>query len=696
MSAQRFSAGKHIQWRGETFEIKRLLPDHQINLENIITGAAIVASIVDLVKDLYDGLLSFVLEGKRVASATEVRPLNLSDYPEHLVDVARFRLQVINPLLDLESRTRQDVIDRVREINEPNAATGQAVVARTVSVASVYRWLAGYEKSGRDVRSLIPSIDRRGGKGNWRVEPEIEAIIGSTIQDKYFAREKRTVDDILEEVAARLEEENRVRPTAEKLSCPSRTTIDRRIEALDMRAVFTARHGKRAAKRQFRQFGKGPQAEMPLERVEIDHTRIDLIVIDDKDNLPLGRATLTDCMDVATRYPLGYYLSFDPPSYYSVMECLYHSIRPKENVKEKYGTEHDWIAYGIPATLVTDNGKEFIGRSLEDACLSLNIVLEQMPIKQPHYKGKIERLFKTIGTVLQGIPGTTYSNVQQRGDYDSVGQACVYLDEVEALLNIFFVDIYAERLHKGIEGVPARRWEQAIRNGLLPRVPASADELLILLGQVDWRTIQHYGIDFQSIRYNCPELAFLRNRLQGEKAKIKFHPGDLSRLHVYDPFNERYIPVPAEDSEGYTVGLSLWKHRVIRRFALSERDKVDLAALGRAKRKIQDIVDRARSRKRTGTRSSIARWDSSGQAASLADKEPTTDTPAADDSQTGTQLPDGSMPHPNLDHPSPPHDENALPTEPGGDDGWGITYDLPRSRSDAKTEPMEVSGNGGE
>jgi len=133
-------------------------------------------------------------------------------------------------------------------------------------------------------------------------------------------------------------------------------------------------HGAQSARRETRavkQYSQTPYPDVPLERVEIDHTRADLVVIDDRDNLPLGRLTLTYCLDTATRYPLGYYLGFEPPSYLTVMECLHHAILPKKDVRAKYGTEHAWLAYGIPATLVIDNGKEFIGHDLEDACCLL-------------------------------------------------------------------------------------------------------------------------------------------------------------------------------------------------------------------------------------------------------------------------------------------------------------------------------------
>jgi putative transposase len=148
--------------------------------------------------------------------------------------------------------------------------------------------------------------------------------------------------------------------------------------------------------------------------------------------------------------------------------------------------------------------------------------------------------------------------------------------------------------------------------GFAPALPPSAEELSILLGRTDTRALQHYGIKFASLRYNCDDLLTLRTRVKGQTVKIKYHPADLSCLYVYDPFERQYIRVPALDQE-YTQGLSLWKHRVIRQAVLDEQEQVDLVALGQAKRKIQAIVEEGRQRKRQQTRTRIARWDTAGK-----------------------------------------------------------------------------------
>lgn len=619
MSKHFFSSGARFLWQGMTYQILRLLPAGQVNIENMLSGAISVVEISDLTKALFNFELHFVSKSEIALSNGKAKDrgntprLSLTDYPEELVAVARYRLDVISPLLAMKRRTRADAIHRVNEIKSAQQGQSKRTLQNLVSVAAVYRWIGDYVNSGNDLRSLIPSVRERGGKSESRLNGEMEALADIVIQDKFKIQEKVSVDDVRYELAVRVAEENRVRPQDSQLTMPSRATLARRIEKSNAHRDYKTKRESNSIRKADVQCGQTPYPNLPLERVEIDHTRSDLIVIDDRDNLPLGRLTLTYCLDTATRYPLGYYLGFEPPSYLTVMECLHHAICPKDDLQKLYGVVHEWQAYGIPSNLVIDNGKEFIGHDLEDACLLLGIVLQYTPVRTPQFKAGVERMFGSLNTMFfHTLPGTTFSNPEERGGYDSTKQSCVYLSDVDKMLNIFLLDFYAERFHHGLKGIPARCWEEKMQHGFAPALPPSAEELSILLGRVTTRVLRPSGIEFASLRYNCDDLISLRTRLKGQPAKIKYHPSDLSSLHVYDSFERQYIRVPALAGE-YTQGLSLWKHRVISQAVLAEQDHVDLVALGKAKRKIQEIVDADRQRKRQGTRSKIARWDTAGK-----------------------------------------------------------------------------------
>jgi len=658
MSSYRFNPGQQFIWQGKRYEVKRVIaPDQRVNLECLENGILLLADMGVLIQEFFAGNLWFV-ERNAVSSDRPSADLDLASYPVEDVEIARWRLQVIQPILDLppDQQTEKAVVEHVKKIRASFPAGTSRKLSQVVSRTTLYRWLKIYRLSGNDVRSLLPQCDERGGVGKSRLKSEVDSLVQAVLKEYYLRAEPIGMDDLVALIAARIEEENRLRPKGHHLVIPSRATIARRMEALDIQEKMTAQHGRRTTARKFRQAEQMMYPDRPYERVEIDHTRCDVIVIDERDSLPLGRPTLTYCLDLATRYPLGFYLGFEPPSYFTVMECLHHAICAKEDVHEKYGAEHNWQAYGIPGTLVVDNGKEFIGQDLSDACAQLGIVLQQCPVMSPEFKAGVERHFGTLNSgVFHTLPGTTFSNMFERGEYDSVQRACISLNELEKALTIFLVDIYAERRHRGLNGVPARRWERSWTGDFIPRLPPSRDELMILLGKVEWRVLHSYGIELESLRYNASGLGELRERLRGEKVKLKYHPGDLSRIYIFDPFEKCYHELPSLTPE-YTQGLSIWKHRLIRRTASQEKEAVDLASLGKARQKIQEMVDRARTRKKTATRSKVARWDGK---------------------TTQGSLPEAAKTDANLTQPTNPNLNAGLETEL-----FEFDYDLPPSRHD--------------
>lgn len=612
MNTKRFSTGQRFRWNNVFFEVKRLTPSGQLNIENLETGAITTVPQDDLITALFTGLLTFETSGDNRLPSQSLPSdthLALSELPKQEQKRIRFRYEAIEPLLKLtiDNVPHKIVAQRVAEVKEKHH------IERGISVRSVYRWLKIYS-AANDIRALGSNYHRSGGKGRSRLKPELLALIDSVIKDFYYRPEKVSLDALYQILAARIDDENRLRPASEHLSFPDRSTIYRRIKTLNMEAQFTRKRRLKSDSSQ--QVGRMDYPKLPLDRVEIDHTLIDLVAVDEEYFKPIGRPTLTFCIDMATRYPLGYYLGFEPPSYLTVLECLYNAILPKTDTKERFKTQGQWQAYGIPNTLIVDNGKEFIGRDLEDACLSLGITLIYAPFKTPEYKGGVERGFGTLNTnILHQLPGTTFSNIIARGDYDSVKQASLTCDEIERIINLFIVDMYANNFHRGLQNAPAQQWNSLIQAGFSPRLPSSEADLRIVLGRTTTRKIGKQGISLERLRYNCPQLAPLRARLNGVEVKIKYHPGDLSRIHVFNPFERRYIEVPALDTE-YTTNLSLWKHRVIRQYIKKRNDIDTTISLGNTRLEIDAIANQAQQRqKRTSTGKKIARWNSKSASA---------------------------------------------------------------------------------
>lgn len=344
--------------------------------------------------------------------------------------------------------------------------------------------------------------------------------------------------------------------------------------------------------------------KLPLERVQIDHTVLDLIAVDDA--IPLGRVTFTYGIDMATGYPFGYCLSFGPPDYLTVLECLRQGILPK-NTKEQFGTQNEWLAYGIPTSLLIDSSSQYTSNSLNDICHLFEISLERGKVKAPWPMATLNRFMKTTLTqFIHTLPGTTLNSIVQKGNYQQENQIFTPIDELEKFINIYLVDDYAERFNRKLGSTPAQQWRHLTeQQDFCPRLPDNLKDFGLLFFPSTRRRIQHFGIMFESLQYCSPELTYLRAKLEDTTVTIKYNPGDLSDIHVYDPFTQTYIIVPTAD-QAYTQNLSLWKHKSILKFIHQDQTLSSLN-LSQVKQRIQEIVtEEQERRKKSKLRSEIS------------------------------------------------------------------------------------------
>ena len=83
-------------------------------------------------------------------------------------------------------------------------------------------------------------------------------------------------------------------------------TVASRVAALDPRLTMAKRPGTKAARQKFGPVGvSNLRADAPLDLLQIDHTLVDVIVVDREHRLAIGRPWLTLAIDIATGRSLG-------------------------------------------------------------------------------------------------------------------------------------------------------------------------------------------------------------------------------------------------------------------------------------------------------------------------------------------------------------------------------------------------------
>jgi putative transposase len=582
-----FKVGTSMKIGTQYFRIIRILENQRVQLEAEMDGA--------LSYTTYDELLE-KYEEKILVFSDDQLPL------DGMVQASSRALTTFGESVQLRAIRKKQYLDFILNLG-PFISTPKLLMPIVEECAkkigdekppcpiSVYRWYRDLTRHQRDFRALIDRHDRKGGCGS-RLQPEVTEILHQAIDEIFLSEQRNSGDDVYFDVVHRVNKRNEFNSIEDKLRIPSRATVYRALASLDKFDEMSARFGKRIAEMKFRTSGLGVRPTRILERVEIDHTPLDLFVIDDKTGLPLGRPTATFAICAHSRMPVGMNIGFNGTSIEAVFACLRHALIPKTYIKRDYPEIiHDWPCYGHIETLVCDNGLEFHSDELERVAFELGTQIQFCPKRQAYYKGSIERFLQSLNFQFsRALPGHSFEKWFHREDYDPVKNAVITFDQLMRYLHRWLVDIYAQKLHRGINCSPYRRWSDSAKESP-PRLISDLNRLDVTLGRTCERTIFHYGIEFQNLRYNDSALLALR-RQHGEQVKVevRYYFDDISLIHVIDPVTKEMIPVPALE-QAYAKSLTIEQHRLIcARAREINAGIVDLHALARAKAEIREIV----------------------------------------------------------------------------------------------------------
>lgn len=480
---------------------------------------------------------------------------------------------------------------------------------------TVSRWKKKYLTNGKDAFALVDAHHHKGNR-NDRYDTEVMHIVSDCIDRIYLQRERKTIQDTTEEAVVMVTRENKQRIKSDQLAIPTRRLITRLIGLIPAFDRCAARYGRIAANRLYRSKLKHLVTKKALESAQIDHTQLDLFVIDDESHMPLGRPWLTICIDSHTRCILGIYIGFEPPSYLTVGKCLKHAFLPKTNLQEQFpDIRNTWDAHGVMEQLFVDNGLEFHSISLEKACFAFGVEIVYTPRKTPWFKGKIERFNRTINDgVSHGIAGTTFSNIFEKDDYDPAKHAVVTLSTLRRIIHKWIADYYHQKPHRSLDNqTPAVVWTSSVHpeDIALAHNPAEMD---MLLGKtVENKKVTHKGIEINNLLYNSPELMNLR-RQYGDPltVDIRVDEADIGHLYVILKDHQGYIEVPALDQD-YAKGTTLWLHKICRDYAKKHFNKVDVYSYALAKTEIREIVEKDLNLKRRKSNARVARYKDTNQ-----------------------------------------------------------------------------------
>lgn len=555
-----FQKNFRFEQDGMAYLVMRKNSDKTIVAERISDGQISCWATDDLLKAFTEGTLKFI---DPMTSGESV-----SCYQKPITD--------LNDDTRRELERRTTYVSAVREIAPSvqtpetfkpivNAVAQQIGDPRPPSFTTLYNWVRKVTLND-DYRALIPRYDRRGPR-HPRQDPRVIELFEEAVKSSFDQSPQANVKEAIAKVERIIEQENTLRPASSRYKLPSKATFHRMFARFDEYDKTILREGKRIAARKFKLAGAGPVTTRILERVEIDHTPLDLFLIDEKTKLPLGRPTLTIVLDHHSRMPLGYHLGFNTPSTAAVLAALRHAILPKKKRKSTINLviHGDWPCFGIPEIIVVDNGLEFHGKSLEQVAFILGILIQYCPKKEPQFKGVVERYLKTINySFVHLLPGTSYAKYYQRGDYDPQEHAVLTLSEFKELFEKWLIDVYANTVHRTLNTTPLEKWNSSAKS-YTPRLPRSLNQLTAEIAISCKRRLQHYGIRLHGLEYSHDDLApILRRFGPGVQVTVTYDTNDLGTIRVFEPGSNEVSHVAYAKDFEYANGLMLDQHKLIR------------------------------------------------------------------------------------------------------------------------------------
>lgn len=441
---------------------------------------------------------------------------------------------------------KKDLQSKLQEISE---SLGDLCAP---SISTFRRWYSRF--LGKNVVRLVPKHTSK-GRANV-ISGELEEVLQDVINRVYLTPERQKISVVVGEYLKLLDEKNATRLPSDQLIKPCGMTIRRYIAKLDLYEVDVHRIGKYAAKKKHRVAGEVLVVDSILDRWEIDHTLLDVLLVDEETGLVIGRPYITVVLDKFSRMIMGYLLHLSAPNTETVLRVIERAIRPKAELLARFPkVQNEWRAHGIPARLVPDNAAEFHADDMIAGFNELGIEIMYPRSRGPEMKGSVERFFRTqnIG-LIHKLPGTTFSNIQEKGDYKSEKHACFTLAQLEASVVKWIVDAYHQTPHRGLnKRTPAQVWasDEASRQ---IRLPVDLDALECILARRSMAQVHHYGIEVGGYGYHSPELSELRMRLQPkEKVSVRYRD-EVGHVWVHDRFRNVFLQVPIKDKR--MLGLS--------------------------------------------------------------------------------------------------------------------------------------------
>lgn len=465
------------------------------------------------------------------------------------------------------------------------------------SASSVMSWIRKYEISRANPLALVDRY--RAVPRKKRLPEAVEAVLWEVLRKEYFTKAKLSAKHAYKQLQRAIDAKITRGEIAVNDPVPSYQTLTRRINDVDKYHRIASREGSKRAEMVCRTSFPDGYPSYPLERVEIDHTPLNWVIVCDRTGLPLGRPILSVMLDAYSGYVLGFYVSFYGAGLTSVCGLVKNALQPRDALLKEFGIQKPWLGNGIGDEWVIDNGLEFHSTGFKQMAQLLGVDLMYCKVRTPWLKPRVERFFAGLDflTLTKGRVRKTQANAWRVDPYKDA--AIIFSDFIYGLTK-FIVEVYPFTPNWKKMATPFELFKEGLERCPAAVYPGSLDELKFVAGMSKTLTFSQGGVSLEGMPYGSYGFKDLARRMgTGFKVDVKWDPDDMGEICVQDPVTKQWIDAQCRWSE-YARGLSYNQHKLIKAHARQHLNHPDQQmALHRAQMELHDHwLDSTRGRKR--------------------------------------------------------------------------------------------------
>lgn len=316
---------------------------------------------------------------------------------------------------------------------------------------------------------------------------------------------------------------------------------------------------------------------------EMDATEADICIVSKYSRKPIGRPMVYLAVDIATRLITGIYVGLSGGSD-AILQCLRSAVEDKVELCKKYGIDissHQWPSIGLPQTIVTDRGRDFMSGRVKELCERFEIEITNLPAYRPDLKGCVEKAFDCLQErykpMLRGY-GTIETENTREGAMPVQTKACLDLSEYTRILlrcviyynssRVISFQREPQMISDGVQPISSNIWEWMVKKGRANLISANADDIfLMLLPRADG-SITRQGLVFNGLHYDSEELDMTREYVEAgltgrKKAVVAYQKEDTEQIFLVK--NGKYYKFVLTSASTTFSGISFEEVKLMRR-----------------------------------------------------------------------------------------------------------------------------------